>query len=560
MRTRGVGGILAVLWFFISVAVFAQGGLLYLNEEPLSLMHPMIHQGSSFLVPLEEFSSCLGLAVSQAEGLTILRGSGFKQAFDPATFPLQNGVAYVSLDWMLECVQGEIHQVGGDVYLQTERPQVVNVDASASRVTVRLTRFTAHDLSVSQQALSETLRITWPHSELGIGAQLIRIGESEIQAVSMVDSAQGVKLSITIEPGTILSTEQRETDEFYSLSFFVTETPTVESIIDVTERMAVHEWQNTATEQVVNYVYVDAWRDRFRLVPTVPTAGYQSTASLQTILLETASVAAISLDCPWETDTATTECLIMNGIPYLVPDTPSEVLALDLFGRWTAFSSLCSVSVKHGGKFIDVDGVNRPLAYGEVMVYAAGYAGEIARGIPGSFAAVKIRDNRVVSVYQGPFVPEDATAILLVASGEAKARLLTIQLGDPIEMVCQFVHADGTYPYAVSAGPEVMGDGILFPSGNPFDEAAPITSGAVMACDWHGGLYLLTLEGGTASASEQGRSLPDILYTLPTVIKDAVLLSACSRGAIAYARSNGAFQLGPQDPIGLALSLIPLAP
>ena len=558
MSSRGVGGVLAVLWVATSIAVFAQSGLLYLNEEPLSLIHPMIQQGASLLVPLEEFCPIIGLEMSHAEGLIILRGSGFRQAFDPATFPSHNRIAYVSLDWMLEGVHGEMHQVGGDVYLRTERPQIVDVEASAKQVTVRLTSFTYHELLSSQQGLSEVLRITWPHSELGMGAQLIRIGESDIQAVRMVSSAKGVEMSITIEPGTILATEQLETDEFYSITLSVVDTASVESIIHVGEGMAVHEWENADNEQVVNYVYVEAWRDRFRLLPTVPNEGYQSTATLQTMLREASAVATISLDCPREP--TITECLIMDGIPYLVPDTPSEVLAIDLFGRWSMFSSLCSVNAKHEGQLIDVDGVNRPLVYGEVVVYSAGYAGEIARGIPGSFSVIKIRDDRAVSVYQGPFVPEDASAILLVASGEARARLMAIQLGDPIDVVCQFLHAVGTYPHAVTAGPQVMRDGILSASANPFEEMSQITSGTVLACDWHGGLYLLIFEGGAPNDAEEAWSLTDILYSLPTLIKDAVLLSSCSRGSLAYVRGDGTFQLGPQDPIRLALSLIPLTP
>ena len=322
--------------------------------------------------------------------------------------------------------------------------------------------------------------------------------------------------------------------------------------------MVAHEWENEAANRVIDYVYVEAWRDRFRLLPTVPTEGYQSTATLETILRETSAVATISIDCPGEL--METECLIMNGIPYVVPDTPSEVLAIDLFGRWSTFSSLCSVSAKHAGKLIDVDGVNKPLVYGEVVVYTAGYAGAIARGIPGSFSVIKIRNDRVVSVYQGPFVPEDASAILLVASGEAKATLAAIQLGDPIKVVCQFIHADGTYPYAVTAGPQVMGDGILIPSGNPFEAMLPMTSGTLLACDWQGGLYLLAFEGGVQGDLDGSWSVADILHTLPTVIKDAVLLSTCGRGAIAYTRSDGTFQLGAQDPIRLTLSLIPLAP
>ncbi|MCK5245322.1 hypothetical protein KAR02_00375, partial [Candidatus Bipolaricaulota bacterium] len=453
-------------------------------------------QENSLLVPLEEFCPFIGLDISHADNGIILRGSGSRQAFEMTAFPIQNEVPYVSLDWILEWVDGEIHQVGGDVYLRTDRPQVVEVEASASYVTVRLTGFSSHEVSLSQQGLSEIFTVSWPHSQLGMDAQLIRVGESDIQAVRMVESSTGVALSITLEPGTILATEQLETEEFYALTLRVADTASVESIIEVGEGIAVHEWKDAAMNRVIDYVYVEAWRDRFRLQPTVPTTGYQSTASLQTILQESSSAAAISLDCPREPITA--ECLIMNGIPYLVPDTPSEVLAIDLFGRWTTFSSLCSVEVKHAGQLIAVDGINKPLAYGEVLVYASGYAGEIVRGIPGSFTAIKIRENRVVSVYQGPYVPEDASAILLVASGEARAVVSAIQLGDPIEVVCQFIHADGTYPYAVSAGPQVLGDGTLLLSGDSLEGLSLIPSGTVLACDWQGGLYLLAFEGASA--------------------------------------------------------------
>jgi len=558
MRSRGVGGILAVLWLATSIAVFAQSGLLYLNEEPLSLIHPMIQQETSLLVPLEEFCPFIGLELSHTEGAIILRGSRFRQAFSLDTFPAEDGVAYASLDWLLDFVDGSMHQVGGDTYLRTQRPQIVDIDASADQVTVRLTGFTSHELSVSQQGLSEILTITWPHSELGLDAQLIRIGESDIQAVRMVSSSSGVNLAMTIETGTNLATEQLETDEFYSLTFFVADAVSAESIIDVGEGIAVHEWENAAESCVIYYVYVEAWRDQFRLLPAVPTEGYQSTSSLQTILAATSSVVAVSLGCPWEP--SATECLIMNGIPYLVPDTPSEVLAIDLFGRWSTFSSLCSVNMKHAGTLIDVDGVSRPLAYGEVVIYASGYTGAIARGIPGAFSVIKIRDNRVVSVYDGPFVPEDASAILLVASGDARARLMDIQLGDPIDVVCDFIHVDGTYPYAVTAGPQVMGDGVLSAPGNPFEVVEPIDSGTLLACDWHGGLYLLGFEGAVSDTGEEVMSLADVLYSLPTVIKDAVLLSSCGRSAIAYVRGNDTFQLGDQDPIRLALCLIPLTP
>ena len=559
MRNRGVGGVLVVLWFAISIAGFAQSELLYLNEEPLSLIHPIIRQDSSILVPLEEFGPFVGLEISNSEGRIIIRGAGFRQAFDEGLFFVQEGTAYVSLDWILGVVDGELHRVGGDIYIQTRRPEIVEVEASADQVTVRLTGFSPHVLTVSQEASSVILRVHWPHSLLAVDPQLIRVGESDIQDVRIVGSNGGVELSISLEPGTILGTEQLETDDFYALTILVAEKAFHESIIKLSDGIVVREWSDAPEARSVNYVYVESWRDRFRLAPTVSASGYQATASLDTILKDNGAVSAISVDCPW--DPPYTECLIMNEIPYLVPDTPSKVWAIDVCGRWTAFSSLGSVGIKHAGRLIAADGVNRPLVHGEVVTYAPGYRGDIAWGIPGSFVAVKIRENRVVSVYQGPFVPADSSAILVVASGEAKARLSLIQLGDPIELICQFLHAEGTYLHAVSAGPMMIGDGVVTLSEDLHDEVFGLPGGTVLACDWQGGLYLLAFAGHAADDPEGDPwSLAEVLYSLPTTLKDAVLLSSCGRNAIAYSSVSGTFQLGSQDSIRLALSLIPLTP
>ena len=559
MCNRRVGGVLIVLWLAISIVGVAQSGLLYLNEEPLSLVHPIIQQGESILVPLEEFCPFIGLEISSSEGQTVLRGAGFRQAFDEELFYVQDDIAYVSLNWVLGLLGGEIHRVGGDIYIRTRRTEVVDVEVSPSQLIVRLTGFSPYEITVSTQGLSEVLLLHWPHSLLGVEAQLIRVGESDIQQVRVVGSSAGVKLSIALEPGTILATEQLETDDFYSLTLRVAEEAYRESIIELSDQIAVHEWADAAGERSVDYVYVESWRDRFRLTPTVSASGYQATTSLDAILNDNSAVLAISADCSW--DPSSTECLVMSGIPYLVPDAPTEVLAIDLFGRWKMFSSLCAIDIKHAGQLIAVDGVNRPLAYGEVVAYAPGHVGSIARGIPGSFTVIKIRENRVVSVYQGPFAPEDSSAILVVASGEARAKLSLIQLGDPIELCCQFPQAEGTYPHAVAAGPQMICDGAVTLSDDQRDEVSDFLGGTVLACDWQGGLYLLAFAGQDNSDPDQNSwSLLDTLYSLPTSIKDAVLLSSCEQNAIAYSSTSGTFQLGSQDPIRLALSLIPIAP
>ncbi|MBE0636469.1 hypothetical protein IH601_10780, partial [Candidatus Bipolaricaulota bacterium] len=524
-----------------------------------SFAQPVLEEGSTFLVPLEEFAPLVGLDVSQHEGRVILRGDGFRQSLDESIMLVLDGAIYVALDWLLDHVNGELHWLGGDAYVQIEEPRLVEIDATAQQVTVRFTGFSPHSTSVSSQGQSEVLRLRWPFGLLDVDAQLIRVGEADIQEVRLVGSGNGVELSVMLEPGTLLALTELETDDFYSLELQVAQTQSHQSVIMLGDGVSVSEWADIANGRFVDYVYVESWRNRFRLVPTVAADGYEIPGSLEANLEVSDAVAAISIDCPWVPMSA--ECLIMNDIPYAVPDTPCNVLAMDLFGRWTTFSSLCAVDIKHAGQFIVVDGINRPLDYGEVVLYSSGYSGSIAQSIPGSFLALKIREGRIVSVYQGPFVPADSSAILVVASGEAKARLSLIRLGDPVDVICQFTHANGTYPYAVSAGPLVMGNGAVVLNEDQLKELWQWEGGAALACDWQGGLYLLSFSGsGERETTAAAWGLMTVVNSLPTTLKDVVLLSSCGRQPLAYSGRSGTFQLGPQDPIRLALSLIPLTP
>ena len=559
MRNRGVGGILAVLCLAMSMGSLAQSGLLYLNEEPLSLVQPWFEQGSSILVPLEEFGQRIGLDISDTDGRVVVRGDSMRRDLRSDEFSEYGGILYVDLEWILTWVNGDIHRLGGDTYVRTDRPQLTAIDASADQVTVRLSGFSAHEVSVNSLGMSDLLLIHWSHAELSVDAQLIRVGESDIREVRLISSQDGVSLSIALEPGTLLATEQSEMPDSYTFTLRVSEAEVEESIMNVAPGVTVHEWMDASSGARTEFVYVDAWRDRFRLAPTVSSTGFQVAASLESILSENAAVAAISIDCAEQMTSA--ECLMMHGTPYAISDTPVEVLAIDLFGRWSVFSSLCEVGIRHAGQLIHIDGVNRLLAYGELVVYAAGYAGSIARSVPGSFAVIKIREDRVVSIYQGPFVPEDPSAILVVASGEAKAQLSQIKLGDPIHLVCDFIHAEGTYSHAVAAGPLMIADGVVGLDDTQANEISKVSGGTVLACDWQGGLYLLSFTSGDDLTNDPNRGgVLAVLASLPTALKDAVLLSTCGSNAIAYTGTFGAFQLGSQDASRLALGLIPLTP
>ncbi len=560
MRSRGVrGAVIVLVWLTSSVVAAAATGLLYVDDKLLSLTHPAVSQGTTLLVPLEEFASRIGLDVADADGRIVLRGDGFRQAFDEAIFPVMEETSYVSLDWILDLSGGKAHRVGDDVYVETHKPTITAIEAEPDHVVVRLTGFTAHTVASSHQGASDVVSIQWPNCSLGANAQRIRVGETAIQEVRLVSSGGGAELSTWLKAGTVLATQELDTEDAYVLTLQVAPTATQESILEAEDGMKVREWSNAAGSLSVDSVYVESWRDRYRLVPTVPSAGYESEASLVDLLSENGAICAVPLDCPY--DSTYPDCLILDGIPYRLPEAPSEVLAIDLFGRWTTFSSVCSVSLKHAGQLVAIDGVNRPLVYGEIVSYAPGYSSTIGRGLPGSFLAIKIRENRVVSVYQGPFVPNDASAILVVASGDATAKLASIRLGDSAQVVCQFPQAEGTYRHVVSTGPMIMKDSSVVLGDDARVEVSHLAGAVILACDWQGGLYLLTIaahvdgDSGTDSWDPIG-----ILRGLPTSIKDAVLLSSCPSNALAYAGVSSPFQLGAQDPVRLALNLVPTTP
>jgi hypothetical protein len=558
MAGRGVWGGLVILWMTFSVGVLAQTGLLYLNEEPVSLPNPVIQQGAAILVPFVEFASRLGLDVTESDERFMVRGAGFRQFVGRESLLVKEGVAYIGLDQVVELVGGVVHRLGGNVYVETPRSEFLDVDATSTQITVRLSQYTSYASISTEQPLSDVVLITWPNCTLGIDAQLIRVGESGIQEVRLVGTRTAVELSIRLEPGTTLATEEQEADDAYAVTFRVAETGFHQSVIELDSDVTVHEWTSADASRAVDFLHVEFWRDRFRLTPMIPTSGDSSADTLESILEAHDAIAAVSVEYAGEDSEP--DCLIIDAIPYRIPETPARILAVDLFGRWTSFSSQCAVSLKHNGRMISVDGVDRPLSYGEIVAYAPGYQGTIARGIPGTFTAIKIRSKRVVSVYQGPFVPQDATAIVVVASGEAKALLSLVQLGDPMDIVCTFLNKEGTYLHAVSSGPMLVQDGARSLSDEEFDALSALSGGTVLACDWQGGLYLLTFQSLPSEQHEEGWNVLDALAKVPTVIKDAILLSPHAERSLAYKTASGTFLLGDDLLSGLAFGLVPIAP
>jgi hypothetical protein len=560
MRAGGVGGALIVCLCLLATGAYAQEGLLYLNEKPLSLSPPHVVEGELWLVPVEPLAIKLGLEVASESRMLTVRGPGVQHTISVDQLRTVHDTLYAPIEWILEFVDGEAYRIGESLYITTSPSLLVDLEITPEHVTVRLTRFSAHTETRSVQGDAEILHLCWPHAELRGVAQHIRVGEVGLQESILVGTQQGVELTLWVERGSVWGTESVERDDGYGWTLRLAEHSFEKSTVHA-EGVTAHDWQWSDGACQVRAVHIEAWRQSHRLQPLLSSSADPRGESLGTLLGDHGAIAGISLDAMDEGTCSTAGCLIIHGVPHHVSRSPETLLAIDLFGRWSILSSPSEAFVRHANQQIPLDGVNRPMTYGEIVAYAPGYVGTIAEGSTGTFVVVKVREDRVVSVYRGPFVSRDVSAMMIVASGDAANRIEPVQLGDPIALTGRLSVSRETYRHVISVGPWLIKDGEL--AGQDGADAASMAAShaSLVAFDWQGGLYFLTFDRFPEMTPVALCTVWELLQTLPTAVKDAVLLSTCGPGMLSYTTTLGSVHLGDLDATtSLCLALTPLTP
>jgi hypothetical protein len=563
MKRRVVGGVVfsllvAVLWAF---RIFALP--IYVNGETLPLEPPVLMERGSVLVPIEEFGLAIGVETTADAERLVLRWSGGRYALDVDRYAVRSGIAYATLEWMVGLVGGDVHHVGEAWYVETTTAFLIDIEATAERVVLRFDGFAP--VTTDESADGTELRLTVHHCRSQVEPQLIMLGGEAIASVRLPSGERNsVNVSIALEEGAIMRRRTYESPSFYSFCLEAGDRSEEEQIIQIGEGLVLHQLMTVVSTGAVraDWLYVEAWRDRYRLAPVFPSTGFGAIRSIEELAGSINAVAAVNLGCP--RTPVPVDLLVIDGAPYVDDDETRDGLGLDLFGWWTFFSADAKVFAKHRGESIPIDDVNRPILYGEVVAYPPGYVGTIARGVPGSFVVVKIRCDRVVSVYEGPFVTPDSTATLLVASGEAKARLSLVRLGDPLHLECDVGPEGATFAHAFSAGPILVDSGVS--AAVPESRAVASFSGdspsgwIILATDWHGGLTLLSYAHEEESEARILSDLIAFLASMPVPIRDAIVVSRCNDNALIVRDPPSTYRLGSGDPYALALCLVPIAP
>ena len=555
MRSGWFGGTICFALLLSLLSCHGVGETLFVNGFPFDSELPVIDEAGSILAPLYDLDRVIGLEAESIDGGSriSLRWDGGRRILPRHDFPVIDGEVYANVERLVGWTGGSIHRIGDAVYVETDPASLIDFDLSGERIVLRFDGFVPDQVI---DGSGSEWRVRFSHCESSVGARSIVMAEGPVQDARLLSAQAGaVDLVVRLRQPADLDVLRLITDGFFSISVGFAEEERRETISRLSDGITLHETTLalSAGATRVNAVTVDAWRDAFRLRAAFPASGMGTESTILRLAAEQAAGFAI------DAGDAIGVCVI-DGVPVSIEPGERPSLCADLFGRLSVEDVVAEVRLSAAGFQILIDAVNRPIAYDELVAYAPGYLGEIARGVPGTFTVVKLRAGRVVSIYNGGFVFEDATATLIVASGEAKSRLSDLCLGDVARL--ETLDGDGRpIQQALTAGPVLSHDGMA-PESVSWGQIDPNVAQAwsLLVIDWHGGLTFLSVVRDASSPGATGDELLSILRTLPVPVRNTVVLDHGASSSLVVSVGGALVELSGDGSYPIGLCLIPMAP
>ncbi|MCD5416020.1 phosphodiester glycosidase family protein [Candidatus Bipolaricaulota bacterium] len=582
MRSGLLLAIVFFSFFAFTLAVSCGEAPLFVNRAEVSLALPLLRQDGRLLVPRHEFGLKVGVetAYVEEENAIVLRWAAGRRSFPVDRFPVHEGVYYIHLDKLLTLIDARVHTIGGYLYIETEPLYLLAMEATAERVTVRFDGFVPHE---SIEAEPGIIHLRFHHSLLATTPRRSVFTGGAITAVTLRrENHQTVDLIVETADGFIPQTRRFDVPGFYSISLSFTDRPLAE--VPFTAAPSVEEPLTKATATVeifphlthhtlvtdlgrgsvtINYLHVEEWRRHYRLIPAVSERGVGRLVRLEELARLRMAHAAINANF---FDTATglpVGLLIINGQALRSNHERRAALGIDIFGRLTFFNPAISLFLRIDGGKIAVDDVNRPIRSDEIVVYTAGYHGRIARIPAQSFRVIKVRGNRIIAIHDGPYVTEDRSADLVVASGTARARLAGLRVGDKVNIEHRLDEGDLLITNVVSAGPMLVVEGreVLDPEAESFRPGTRLVDGlaarSLLAVDWHGGLILLTVAANRTSVGADFDDLLTILRMLPVPVRYAIAFDGGHASSLVFKDGVTYREISSGGAVAVGLLLVP---
>jgi len=565
MKSGRSGGIVIVC---LLVFAFVASGVevpLFVCGEPVSLIHEAFWDDDQLLVPLSEFGLKLGIEatyIDEKDSISV-HFSGGRQFFPTDHFKTYAGACYIPLDELADLVGARVHTIGKEIYVEAEPSYLTSLEATAKQVTVRFDTFTPYKAIVGEPG---TIHLRFYHCSLATAPRRLAVIGGPILSVKLMAGPQStVELVIEVSSDSLPQTRRFEAPGFYSVSLTFDHQPRTETQVELLPHITSHEIETDLGEGPVKikYLYVREWRDHYRLTPAVPEGGVGTISPLKEMARAHGAHAAINANF---FDTATNNpvgLLIVDGVVLSSNYERRAALGIDLSGRLTFFNPIVNLYLRRGAEKITIDDVNRPIKSDELIVYTEDYTGLTARSASQPFRVVKVRGDRVVAVQYCPYVVEDRSATLLVASGTARARLIGITVGEEVNVEFTLDQGDLLVTNVVSAGPLLIlnGNDILDLRSESFQPQSHLASGlaarSVLATDYYGGLVLLTVVRDEGSVGANFDNLLSVLHSLPQKVKDAIAFDGGHSSSLVLKDGGTYWEISSGGRVAVGLLLVP---
>ncbi len=548
MRGGWFRGFAVLSLLLFAATAHAEEEFLFVDGKAAALGTPAISGDGGFLVPLREFGLLIGVDVDHGtDGSVALRWDRGRGSLQPSELPSIEGHLYVSLDWLVDLSGGVVRRLGNAVHIETEPASLSELDVSEERIVLRFDRFVPIEI-LSVDAASFHLR--FHHCVSPFAHRSVALGSGPMAGVeARSGGGRSVDLVVSLRREGALRLTRFEASGFFSATVGVGEVPCIESVSVVDRGIRLYEAETLTSsgETRLAYVRVEDWRSRFRLLPAWLPGSASATVSLDAMATERGGIAAIGVDVD-------PDLLVIDGVPVSLSADEVSALVIDSFGRLSDRRVRGAVLLRVERGEIPLDGVNRPLRYGESVAYTPGYTGSIADRVPGGFTVLKLRSGRIVSVYHGTFIDRDHSATLIVASGEARAAFSGVSIGDDARLEYHAGPHEEPLANAVTINSVLFRDGIASDGG---DVATSSRGWSVVATDRHGGLALLSISRSASSAGATVDELVDILRSFPVPIEDAFVLNAGTSDTLLL-WDGGYHEFGGGDRVAVGLVLVPI--
>lgn len=529
----------------------AQAVQFFLNDQPIALKQRALVEGEHAFVPLVEFARLLGAETTvRYESVTLRWGA--RQSFTLSTRELvaRGPLLYIPLVRLTQILGVQTLKIGNAYYLLSTPARLLSVSVSSSGIFFALSACVPFEL----QKQNTLVTVRFFHTVSELEAPPIKITSEpplQLKAHLEITAPQTVQATvIEAEPCIVWVRTAAPPSEPRALIRIESQTQVNEDIVYSEARALTADGPVT-----IHYLKVQNWKDKYRLIVTLPRDGIGSLEPLEK--MASSALVAINANFFDPSTQLPIGLLVKDGVIQSVPYGRRGALAISLFNDLYFLAPTLKLSASVLGQTVTIDGVNRPPTANGLFLYTDRYALPIRSEAP--LKAIRLRHGFVVSVIENGLVLPDGESTLLVATGEARRRLGGLRPGDRVPISYTLDPAPLFLREAVSAGPLLLKDGqiVLDPKTEKFSEEFVNAKAArsVIALTEPGDLlFIIVLKDGWSVGTDL-RTLAALVQALGA--HTALALDGGSSSTLLFRQGAAIQSIGGRRPIAAGLALVP---